>query len=386
MTTGTHGQLSGRQQGHAAIVVVTVLAQLLLTLAAVCGLYIAWMQWWTGVNAAHDQYETRQSVPWAHSTLDSRSTDGTVRIASPQPADSEVPVQPQSAQTGELMGMVYIPRFGQQWNRNLVQGVELAQLNTAGLGHYPTTQMPGAVGNVAIAGHRNGYGQPLGDIDQLREGDAIIVRTQDYWYVYRYTNYKIVTPDDTSAIVPNPEDPTAAPTKRMITLTTCEPKYSTPTHRWIAYGEFEYWAKTADGVPKELAGDNAHGVTQFDMRDFDGMPTWLVKIGSLATVFLWLVVAYIVLFVLGALIFRWPRWKRRTASDARRASDRTVTRAPAGFYGWIVRLQPGPAVVQWILVLILALIAVVALFEWGFPWAASHIDFLRAMSGYTVGN
>ena len=52
--------------------------------------------------------------------------------------------------------------------------------------------MPGQVGNFAFAGHRNGYGQPLGDVDKLQEGDPIIVRTQDYWYVYHYTSYKIV--------------------------------------------------------------------------------------------------------------------------------------------------------------------------------------------------
>ncbi len=39
----------------------------------------------------------------------------------------------------------------------------------------------------------------------------------------------------------------------MITLTTCEPKYTTATHRWISYGELSYWAKVSDGVPEELA-------------------------------------------------------------------------------------------------------------------------------------
>ena len=75
-----------------------------------------------------------------------------------------------------------------------MQGTSLVELNQHGLGHYETSQMPGQVGNFAIAGHRNGYGQPLGDVDRLQLGDAIVIRSQDYWYVYQYTNYTIVTP------------------------------------------------------------------------------------------------------------------------------------------------------------------------------------------------
>lgn len=65
-------------------------------------------------------------------------------------------------------------------------------------------------------------------MDKLQEGDPIIVRTKDYWYVYHYTRYEIVLPTDVHVIAPNPEDSTANPTKRMITLTTCEPKYIHP--------------------------------------------------------------------------------------------------------------------------------------------------------------
>ena len=174
-----------------------ILAELMLTAAAVCALYIAWQMWWTGVQAEHNQIETRQSVSWS----DPGQSDS-VTIAQAQEGDP--PAQPQSAQEGELIAQVYIPRFGSQWQRNLVEGTSLTELNKHGLGHYKDSQMPGQVGNFAFAGHRNGYGQPLGDVDKLQEGDPIIVRTQDYWYVYHYTSYKIVLPTD---IVVNPVFP-----------------------------------------------------------------------------------------------------------------------------------------------------------------------------------
>ena len=183
-----------------------ILAELMLTAAAVCALYIAWQMWWTGVQAEHNQIETRQSVSWS----DPGQSDS-VTIAQAQEGDP--PTQPQSAQEGELIAQVYIPRFGSQWQRNLVEGTSLTELNKHGLGHYKDSQMPGQVGNFAFAGHRNGYGQPLGDVDKLQEGDPIIVRTQDYWYVYHYTSYKIVLPTDIEVVAANPENPGATPTK-----------------------------------------------------------------------------------------------------------------------------------------------------------------------------
>ncbi|CDL72305.1 sortase family protein [Bifidobacterium animalis subsp. lactis CECT 8145] len=237
--------------------VVMILAEILLTVGLVCALYVVWMQWWTGVQSENRQIEERQSVGWAQPASDGANA----KIAHPQQGDP--PLQPEHASIGELIGRVYIPRFGDAWERNLVQGTDLAELNLHGLGHYVDSQMPGQVGNFAIAGHRNGYGQPLGDVDKLQPGDAVVVRTKDYWYVYTYTNYTIVTPDETSVISANPEDPSAPPTKRLLTMTTCEPKYTAPTHRWISFGEFKYWAKVSDGVPAELAKKGADGATKF---------------------------------------------------------------------------------------------------------------------------
>jgi hypothetical protein len=67
------------------------------------------------------------------------------------------------------------------------EGTSNEQLAKHGLGHYHETQMPGQLGNFAVAGHRSGYGEPLAHVDELQEGDAIVVRTKDYWYVYHYT-------------------------------------------------------------------------------------------------------------------------------------------------------------------------------------------------------
>lgn len=341
-----------------------VLGELLITLAVLCALYVVWQLWWTGVRSEHRQIETRESSSWSKP-----ASGDTKRVAPPQ--EGEPPVEPKSASDGDLMAQLYIPRFGEHWERNVVQGTSPSQLAYAGLGHYPTTQMPGEVGNVALAGHRAGYGEPLAHVDEFKTGDAIVLRTKDYWYVYHYTSYKIVLPDQVDVIAPSPEDPTGPATKRMITLTTCEPKYSTATHRWISWGEFDYWAKVSDGVPKELMGDKGANVVFAQQAS-----TPLAKVGSLQPVILVLVAAYLVIYLAALAAWRYPA--------LREIKEGARPRPVASIYGWLLRHQSGIAPIRWILMILLGLVIACALLEWGFPWLATNVPFLRQMSNYAV--
>ena len=317
-----------------------ILAELMLTAAAVCALYIAWQMWWTGVQAEHNQIETRQSVSWS----DPGQSDN-VTIAQAQEGDP--PTQPQSAQEGELIAQVYIPRFGSQWQRNLVEGTSLTELNKHGLGHYKDSQMPGQVGNFAFAGHRNGYGQPLGDVDKLQEGDPIIIRTQDYWYVYHYTSYKIVLPTDIEVVAANPENPGATPTKRMLTMTTCEPKYSTSTD--------------SNGKVKFVNNEKSSIVASVS-----SLEPWIF--GALA--------AYVIIFLSALVAWRWPY-----LADVR-AGRRE--KPEFSLYGGLMRLQPGVLPIRLVLMALLIFAAAASCFEWLFPWAATNIPTLQEMSNYTA--
>lgn len=347
--------------------VLGILGEVLMTLAAVCALYVVWQMWWTGVQSEHTQVETRQSASWS----DPAGGDSS-KVAKAQSGD--VPVQPTSASDGELIAQVYVPRFGQGWVRNVVEGTDEAELSLHGLGHYPSTQMPGSVGNFAVAGHRNGYGRPLGDVDLLQEGDAIIVRTKDYWYVYKYTTYKIVTPEHSEVIAANPEDLNTPPSKRMITLTTCEPKYTTATHRWISYGELSYWAKVSDGVPQELATSSNSAKVAFSSSNTS--QSFVSKLGTLQPIVLWALVAYLVLYIAALVAWRYPVLREIRAGKRRRPD--------ASIYGWLLRHQPGPLVIRWTLLILLLFIVSVALIQWACPWAASNIPILQSMSNYAV--
>ncbi|MDF7640002.1 class E sortase [Bifidobacterium sp. ESL0784] len=350
--------------------VLGIFAEILLTIAVVCALYIVWQMWWTGVQSEHTQYNQRQSVSWSDPSKSANSSKG-VNIAKAQ--DGTPPIQPQSANTGDMVAQIYIPRFGDQWQRNIVQGTDMVSLNKHGMGHYTQSQMPGEIGNFAAAGHRNGYGQPLGDVDKFKVGDPIVLRTKDYWYVYTYTDFKIVTPDQVDVVAPNPENPTAPPTERMITLTTCEPKYSTPTHRWISYGKFKYWAKVSDGVPQELTHTGQDGKVQFINNQKESP---FAKLPSLIPAIIALLVIYLVLFIAAAIAWRWPLRRAIKAGD--------VKKPDLSIYGGLTRLQPGIKGIRILLVLLLLLAAALAIMQWVCPWAASNIPILHQMSNYTA--
>src|SRR5690625_6784347 len=103
---------------------------------------------------------------------------------------------------------MHIPRFGQDYVRNISEGVELEPvLNRMGIGHYPETALPGEVGNFSMAGHRTTYGKPFNQVAELEVGDPLIIQTPDVWYVYRVTQDHIVFPYQVEVIAPVPNHP-----------------------------------------------------------------------------------------------------------------------------------------------------------------------------------
>ncbi len=163
--------------------------------------------------------------------------------------------QPDDAQ---IFGVVRIPRLGPDYQFRLAGGVSASRtLDPIGLGHYPDTAMPGQLGNFAIAGHRGSHGAPFADLPSLHIGDAIVVETETGWYTYRYRNLEYVRPDAVDVLLPFPQQPEIEATDRIITMTTCSPRYGF-SERAIAYGVFEsYTPRTEAGPPLALTSGAA---------------------------------------------------------------------------------------------------------------------------------
>ena len=83
-----------------------------------------------------------------------------------------------------------------------------------GVGQIEGTALPGEIGNIGIAGHRDGFFRPLKDIAL---GDAIILETTTDTITFTVEDLHIVDPSEVWVL-----EPTDTPT---ITLVTCYPFY-----------------------------------------------------------------------------------------------------------------------------------------------------------------
>jgi sortase A len=102
-----------------------------------------------------------------------------------------------------------------------------------GPGHYPDTALPGEPGNFSVAGHRTTHGAPFFHLNQVRQGDQILVTDRDGTrYTYEVSRQQVVLPSDTWVIAADPLG-TGEPT---MTLTTCNPRFSA-AQRLVVHAE-----------------------------------------------------------------------------------------------------------------------------------------------------
>ncbi len=125
--------------------------------------------------------------------------------------------QMQRPKSGKSLGQMVIPRLKKRLG--FVEGAGVEDLKT-GPGHYKTMPYPGEVGNVGIACHRTTYGAPCFNADLLKAGDSIFFDTVYGKFRYDVTDTFVVGPKDNKVLV-QPTDGS-----RILTITTCHPKYT----------------------------------------------------------------------------------------------------------------------------------------------------------------
>lgn len=221
--------------------------ELLVTAGVVVLLFCVYELFWTNVTAGRDTDAVTQHLrqQWAAplSTPSPAPTPTASASASPTTPAPTIPM-------GDAIALLHIPRLGADWVKPVVQGVALPDL-AKGIGHYPKTALPGEVGNFALAGHRATNGEPFKYIDQVRDGDKVVVETRTTWYTYVVDRHLIVEPTDVWVLDPVPGKPDAKPTEKLITLTSCEPRWAS-YHRWIVFGHLESEQPKSQGTPAAL--------------------------------------------------------------------------------------------------------------------------------------
>ncbi|SDC79005.1 class E sortase [Actinokineospora iranica] len=204
------------------------------------------------------------------------------RWKSPEPVD---PADPERVERfeglteGAGFAKMHIPVFGADYSFTILEGTTEKTLEI-GPGHYLDTAYPGEPGNFAVAGHRVGKGAPFNDIDLLDSCDAIVVETRYRWFVYRVlpkadevagwatgkgtdprcgdvaplgapyervVGQEIVSPLRGEVIAPVPHrlDAQVNPSAqaRLMTLTTCHPRFSDRQRLVVHAVLVREWAK-----------------------------------------------------------------------------------------------------------------------------------------------
>lgn len=99
-------------------------------------------------------------------------------------------------------------------NAFVVQGWEDDRLRR-GPGHYELSSLPGT-GNCVIAGHRNVYGSPFGDLDRLFPGSTISLENRTGTFTYVVDSISVASASDWSVTQPPPTN-----SRPVLTLLTC---------------------------------------------------------------------------------------------------------------------------------------------------------------------
>lgn len=217
--------------------IVGVVGELMITFGVVLGLFVAWQLIWTDVVADGEQSSTVSALEEEFELLGP--------VISPPAEPSIAP----PAEIGDAFAIVRIPRFGEGYERPLYEGVDRATLQK-GIGHYPTTALPGEVGNFSMAGHRTTYGKPFSRIAELTDGDRVIVETRESYFVYEVYDSLVVRPTQTEVILPVPSKLGKQPTEALLTMTSCHPQFSS-RERYITHARLVETFARADGLPAD---------------------------------------------------------------------------------------------------------------------------------------
>lgn len=192
---------------------VSLAGELLITAGVLVGLYIVYLLSWTSV-VAHAE---------AHTNLCTLHREWAASVS----------VQPREAQP---FATIQIPQIQNPEVWPILDGVVQTELSQ-GVGWYDTSQLPGQVGNFAVAAHRRTWGDMFRYLNEVKTGDTVIVQDGNTTYTYRVLENPIyVDPTAVDVLDRIPGHSGLTKSGRYITLTTCDPVYNA-YRRLIVFGQ-----------------------------------------------------------------------------------------------------------------------------------------------------
>lgn len=214
---------------------IRVVGEVMITFGLVLLLFAAYEVWGKSAIISNEQNALDQQLDqtWDQAPADPTASP-TASVGTPPP--------------GDAVARLYIPKIDKHWV--VVEGVGQKDIRYAP-GHYPDSAMPGEIGNFSVAGHRTRA--IFWRLDELHQGDSIVVETKTKWFVYQVSSTEIVKPSAVKVVAPVPNKPGVKPTIAMMTLTTCNPKYNN-YQRLIVHAKLVRSQDRSAGEPAELGG------------------------------------------------------------------------------------------------------------------------------------
>ncbi|MER5431049.1 class E sortase [Streptomyces sp. NPDC002588] len=217
------------------VLVSRAVGEVFITTGVLMLLFVSYQLWWTNVRAHAQASKEASSLQddWASGKRN-----------------------PGTFSPGQGFAILHIPKLDVVVP--IAEGVSNKKVLDKGMvGHYGegdlTTAMPDAkTGNFGLAGHRNTHGEPFRYINKLQPGDAIVVETQDEYFVYKMaSSLPVTSPSNTSVLEPVPPQSGFTGPGRYITLTTCTPEF-TSKYRLIVWGKMVEERPRSKGKPDAL--------------------------------------------------------------------------------------------------------------------------------------
>lgn len=248
---GHRSAQSPRSRPKRKLSVVGVSGEVLMTLGVIMLLFVGWKYWLNDLIVGDEQNQAGQEL----SQVLAEGGEEATTVTTTDPAIG-IPISSAPTVTNERFAILYVPTWGADYARPIAQGIEQHEVLDHNIGHYPDSQMPGEVGNFAIAGHRLAYGASMQKIHELQLGDELVVETADGWYTYSYRSGEYVAPTQVDVLGSVPRYPEQAGTDRLMMIMSCNPFWST-AERIIGYAVFDSFTPRADGPPESIAASVA---------------------------------------------------------------------------------------------------------------------------------
>jgi sortase A len=256
-------------------------------------LFVAYQLWGTGIREAQAQSDLESEFEQRiGAEIDARDDD-TSTIA---PGTTAPGLPPPPPAEGDAMAHLRIPAI--DVDKIVVSGVQVDDLKR-GPGHYPDSPLPGQPGNAAIAGHRTTYGAPFNRLDELEQGDEILVTTVQGAFRYEVRDTLIVNPDQVEVLDDFGDD--------RLTLTACHPKYSARQRIVVVAALTGDAAPASDPAPAAPDDGDSNEVASAQTIDAglggERASAWPAVLLALACALIW-----VAAWLLGKLWRKWPAY------------------------------------------------------------------------------